>query len=251
MAGRDPFQRRVRRKERLVEDDLLVLAAQPAEPRLQPLADGLKRARHLADAVDVSVLLALASGGRRRSGPACDEEILDHLGDQPPLARLDRLADDAHERFSSFFASPSSVDSVISRNRSGSTSRTMRASMLLRSIRRTYMSRKSFSSRFAGKTSPTTSKTWSVPSSLRISRSRSRSFGQHAALARVHRDEVEDEAVVLLAVAVDAAHPLLQPHRVPRDVVVDHEPAELEVDPFARRLGRDRTWASSRNSRSA
>ena len=41
---------------------------------------------------------------------------------------------------------------------------------------RIYISRKSFSSRFAGKTSPTTSKTWSVPSSLRISSSRSKSF---------------------------------------------------------------------------
>ena len=28
------------------------------------------------------------------------------------------------------------------------------------------------------------------------------------------------------------------PHRVPGDVVVDHEPAELEVDPLARGLGR-------------
>ena len=43
---------------------------------------------------------------------------------------------------------------------------------------------------------------------------------------------------MLLAVAVDAPHALLQPHRVPRDVVVDHEPAELEVDAFARRLRR-------------
>ena len=39
MAGRDPLQRRVGRQERLVEDDLAVLAAEPAEPRLQPLAD--------------------------------------------------------------------------------------------------------------------------------------------------------------------------------------------------------------------
>ena len=56
---------------------------------------------------------------------------------------------------------------------------------------------------------------------------------QHPALARVRGDEVEDEAVLLLAVPVDAAHPLLQPHRVPRDIVVDHEPAELKVDAFS------------------
>ena len=101
------------------------------------------------------------------------------------------------------------------------------------------MSRNSFSSRLAGKTSPTTSKTWSVPSSLRISRSRSSSFCKHAAFAGVLGDEVEDEAVVLLAVAVDAAHALLQPDGVPGDVVVDHQPAELEVDAFAGGLGGD------------
>ena len=48
---------------------------------------------------------------------------------------------------------------------------------------------------------------------------------------------------MLLAVAVDAAHPLLQAHRVPRDVVVDHEPAELEVDAFAGGLGGDQDLA--------
>ena len=39
MAGRHPLQRRIGRQERLVEDDLAVLAAEPAEARLQPLAD--------------------------------------------------------------------------------------------------------------------------------------------------------------------------------------------------------------------
>ena len=60
---------------------------------------------------------------------------------------------------------------------------------------------------------------------------------EDAALAGRRRDEVEDQAVLLLAVAVDAAHALFQPHRVPGDVVVDHQPAELEVDALARRLG--------------
>ena len=60
---------------------------------------------------------------------------------------------------------------------------------------------------------------------------------QHAAFAGVGGDEVANEAVFLLAVAVDAAHPLFEPDGVPGDVVVDHEPAELEVDAFARRLG--------------
>jgi len=32
---------------------------------------------------------------------------------------------------------------------------------------------------------------------------------------------------------VNAAHPLLKADRVPRDVVIDHQPAELEVDTFS------------------
>ena len=59
---------------------------------------------------------------------------------------------------------------------------------------------------------------------------------QNAPFARVRGDEVEDEAVLLLQVPVDAPHPLFQAHRIPGNVVVDHEPAELEVDAFARRL---------------
>ena len=60
---------------------------------------------------------------------------------------------------------------------------------------------------------------------------------QDAAFAGVLGHEVDDQAVVLLAVAVDAADPLLQADRVPGDVEVDHHPAELKVDAFAGRLG--------------
>ena len=42
-----------------------------------------------------------------------------------------------------------------------------------------------------------------------------------------------------LADPVDPAHALLQPNRVPRQVVVDHQVAELEVDPLAGGLGCD------------
>ena len=66
---------------------------------------------------------------------------------------------------------------------------------------------------------------------------------EHAALAGVRRHEIEDQAVLFLAVTVDAAHALLQPHRVPRDVVVDHQPAELQVDAFARGFGGDEDLA--------
>ena len=48
-------------------------------------------------------------------------------------------------------------------------------------------------------------------------------------------DEVEnDDRIVLLAVAVDAAHALFQAGRIPGDIVVDHQPAELQVNPFTR-----------------
>src|SRR5208283_5902748 len=46
-----------------------------------------------------------------------------------------------------------------------------------------------------------------------------------------------------LSVAMDPTHPLLQSNRIPRDIVVDHEPAELEIDSLASRFGRDHDLA--------
>ena len=62
---------------------------------------------------------------------------------------------------------------------------------------------------------------------------------QDAAFDGVGGHEVEDQAVLALAVAVDAAHPLLEAVRVPGDVVVEEDVADLEVDALARRLGGD------------
>ena len=56
MAGRDPFQRRVALQVFLVEDDVLVFAAQFAEAWFQPFADGPERARHFAESVDMAIL---------------------------------------------------------------------------------------------------------------------------------------------------------------------------------------------------
>ena len=62
---------------------------------------------------------------------------------------------------------------------------------------------------------------------------------QDAPLARAAGDQVDDDdRVALLAVAVDAAHALFEPRRVPRYVVVHHQPAELEVDALAGGVGR-------------
>ena len=59
------------------------------------------------------------------------------------------------------------------------------------------------------------------------------------ALDRVCGHEVEDQAVLALAVAVDAAHPLLETVRVPGDVVVEEDVADLEVDAFAEAVSSD------------
>ena len=71
------------------------------------------------------------------------------------------------------------------------------------------------------------------------------------AFTGVRRDEIEDEAVLFLTVSVDAAHALLKTHRVPGNVVIDHQPAELEVDAFTAASVATSTWHDSRNSRSA
>ena len=52
-------------------------------------------------------------------------------------------------------------------------------------------------------------------------------------------DEVDDHHVVLLAIAVAAADALFDALRVPGKIVIDHQRAELQVDPFGGRLGGD------------
>ena len=62
---------------------------------------------------------------------------------------------------------------------------------------------------------------------------------EHSALAGFAGHEIDDANVVLLAVPVNAPHPLFQARRVPRDVVVHHQATELEIDSFARCIGSD------------
>jgi hypothetical protein len=50
---------------------------------------------------------------------------------------------------------------------------------------------------------------------------------EEAAFAGVLRHEVEDEAVLLLAVSVDPSDSLLKSDGVPGNVKVDHQPAKL------------------------
>ena len=60
---------------------------------------------------------------------------------------------------------------------------------------------------------------------------------EHPPFDGVGCDEVEDEAVAPLSVAMDAAHALLKAVRVPRDVIVEEDVAALQVDALAGRLG--------------
>ena len=53
------------------------------------------------------------------------------------------------------------------------------------------------------------------------------------------RDQVPQVADLGLADAVDAAEPLLDPVRVPRQVVVDHQVGALQVQALARGVGGD------------
>ena len=55
-------------------------------------------------------------------------------------------------------------------------------------------------------------------------------------------EEVDDDDVVLLAVAVTAADALLDPLRVPGQVVVDDQRAELQIDAFGGGLGGDHDY---------
>ena len=59
-----------------------------------------------------------------------------------------------------------------------------------------------------------------------------------AVLDRIPDHEVDGPHGVGLADAVDAADPLLQLHRIPGNVVVDHHVAELQVQTFAAGVGR-------------
>src|SRR5690606_8808620 len=58
-------------------------------------------------------------------------------------------------------------------------------------------------------------------------------------LPRLLGDEVPEVADLRLADTVDAAEALLQPVRVPGEVVVDHQVRALEVDPLAGGVGRE------------
>src|SRR5579885_2842890 len=56
---------------------------------------------------------------------------------------------------------------------------------------------------------------------------------EHPTLAGAAGNQIDDAHLVGLFIAMDSAHPLLKPRRIPWDVVIDHQPAgALQVDAF-------------------
>ena len=60
---------------------------------------------------------------------------------------------------------------------------------------------------------------------------------KHFAFTRFRGDEIPEVADFRLADAVDAAKPLLDAVRIPRQIVVHHQVRALEIDAFARGVG--------------
>jgi hypothetical protein len=60
---------------------------------------------------------------------------------------------------------------------------------------------------------------------------------QHATLNSIGGHKIEDQAIMLLAIAVNTAHALLKSVRIPGNVIVEQDMAALQVDPFASHLG--------------
>ena len=241
MAGRDPLEGGVALEVFLVEDDGFVFAAQFAEAGFEAFADGPERSGNFAEAIDMTVLAGLAGiDARNRCG--LGEEVLDDLGDQPAFLGLGRFPDDGGqvqlapgETFQSrvgdgfkalrvHFLDDAALDDFLGHL----IARIHLADHALQLIRGEDVAEDV--EHLAG--APRIEVVFDGLDALE-------ELVEHAALAGVGRDEIEDEAVHLLAVTMDAAHALLQPHGIPRDVVIDHQPAELQVDAFAGGFGGD------------
>ena len=237
MARRNPFQGRIGGQQGLVEHDLAILPTEAAEAGFLPVADGQQVARHLADAKHAAGLGGFL-GHKPRLGGGLHEERLDDLRHQPPLLGLGRFADDGRE-VESFLARPSRAtfgnraeaigadvadDAILDLVFVGNAGVHVAEQLfqLVRGKHRADDVEHLVGAQFAADLLE--------PFEQLL---------QDAALAGVLGDEVEDQAVLFLAVTVDAADALFQADGIPGDVEVDHHPAELQVDAFAGGLGRD------------
>lgn len=157
VTGRDPFQRGIALEQLLIEANAAVFAPQAAKSRFQGIAALDEQPGHLAHPVNMTVRRrGLGPNPHHRAG--LHEELFDGFRDQAAFAGFHRAAHNRRE-VQFLLGEALKADSVMARNRLGSTSWTMRSLTALSLVRRAYKSRNSFSRRLAGNTSPTTSNT--------------------------------------------------------------------------------------------
>ena len=63
---------------------------------------------------------------------------------------------------------------------------------------------------------------------------------ENTAFDGIRGNEIEDQTILMLAIAVNAPHALFQPVRVPGNVIVEEDIAALQVNAFTRSLRRDK-----------
>ena len=233
MAGRNPVVGGQSLEDFLVKNNLFVLSAQLSESRLQSLSDGPEMAGHAENPVGVLALTLLAyfNAGHRGS---LKKEVLNHLRDEAALLGFGGLADNGGEIKLAFRQSlqggirdaPEVLgvhlldDALLDQLFGHLVVRVHVAQHLFELIRRKYLAQ--HIEYLAG--------AFGIEVLFDL-RDALKKLVEHPALAGIRRDEIEDEAVLFLAVTVDAAHALFKSNRVPGDVVVDHQPAELRLMP--------------------
>ena len=242
MARRYPVKSGQFLKDFLVENELLVFPAQLAESRLQSLARGPEMPRNAGHPVCV-LPFALLAHFKAGDGGGLKEEVFNHFRDESAFLGFSGLADDSGEielalrqSLQGGVCDAAEVlgidlvdDALFDELFSHLIVRVHVAQHLLKLICRENLSEDV--EYFAG--------ALGIEVLFDLLDALEELF-ENPALAGVGGDEVEDEAVLLLTVAVDTAHALLKANRVPRNVVIDHQPAELKVDALSRGLCGDK-----------
>src|SRR5208283_1147998 len=218
------------------ENDPGIFPPEVSESRLQPQAKRDQAAWNLADPVNVN---ALGEGLGLNSGHGCglDEEVLDHFRHESPFTGLDRLSHNRREVQLSLgqslqgrFGDRAEALGIDVTNDPGLDVRDVGlADVEVAEELFQQVAREDLADHIEDLVGSQLIADLAEPL---------KQLGQDTPLVGVHGDEIEDEAVVLLAVAMNASHALFQPHGAPGDIEVDHEPAELQVNPFSGGLGR-------------
>src|SRR5581483_6781536 len=204
-------------KNLFVKNILFVFAAESAESRLRLLANRPQMTRHTRRAVGMLPfpLLANCEAGDRG---CLKEEAFNHLGNQAALARLGRLADDGGKVEFALGKSferrigdaPEMInihlldDALLNQVLCHLISRVHIAQHLFELVARENLS----------KNIEDLPRALGIESFLDLFNAL-KELSEDSAFAGVGRNEVEDEAVFFLAVAVDASHALFQANRVP------------------------------------